>query len=285
VILSRPRGLVSTYSIVACDLEDELWGVAVQSKFLAVGSIVPWAEPHVGAIATQAYANPRYGPEGLALLREGASAEELVERLTAADDGREHRQLGVVDRNGDSASFTGRECQEWAGGRTGNCYAAQGNILVSAETVDALADTFESNAGRPLAERLLDCLDAAQAAGGDSRGQQSAALFVVQREGGYARLSDSIVDLRVDDHERPLEELRRVYELHQAMYAVTPRAEWLDVDGALREELQRRLATLGHEGTLDAAFSTWAAGENLELRVDGVERIDPVVLEHLRARS
>ncbi|HEY8235749.1 MAG TPA: DUF1028 domain-containing protein, partial [Gaiellaceae bacterium] len=162
------RRTIATYSIAACDLDADQWGVATQSKFLAVGSVVPWAEPHVGAIATQAYANPRYGPEGLSLLREGLSAEEVVQRLTAADEGRDQRQLGVVDREGRSASFTGDECLEWAGGRTGPCYAAQGNILVSAATVDAIAETFESSKGT-LAERLLDCLDAAQAAGGDRR--------------------------------------------------------------------------------------------------------------------
>src|SRR6266571_3849610 len=157
--------VVATYSIVACDLDARQWGVAVQSKFLAVGSVVPWAEPHVGAIATQSYANPRYGPEGLALLREGRSAEETVEALTAADEGRAERQVGVVDGQGRAASFTGAECHDWAGGRTGPGYAAQGNILVSGETVDALAETFESSTGRALAERLLDCLAAAQAAG------------------------------------------------------------------------------------------------------------------------
>jgi uncharacterized Ntn-hydrolase superfamily protein len=208
---------VATYSIVACDLEAGQWGVAVQSKFLGVGSVVPWAEPHVGAIATQAFANPRYGPDGLALLREGLSAEEVVERLTSADEGRAERQLGVVDATGGSASFTGEECLDWAGGRTGPCYAAQGNILVSGETVDALAETFEAGTGT-LAMQLLGCLDAAQAAGGDSRGQQSAALVVVQRDGGYAQLSDSLVDLRVEDHERPLEELRRLYDLHQEVF-------------------------------------------------------------------
>src|SRR5919202_4020345 len=168
--------VVATYSIAACDRDAGQWGVATQSKFLAVGSVVPWAEPHVGAIATQAYANPRYGPDGLALLREGLPAEEVVERLTTADGGRDHRQLGVVDREGRSASFTGSECLDWAGGRTGPCYAAQGNILVSAETVDAIAVAFEQAAAKPLIERLMDCLDAAQAAGGDRRGQQSAAL-------------------------------------------------------------------------------------------------------------
>jgi uncharacterized Ntn-hydrolase superfamily protein len=209
---------ISTYSIVACDLDAGQWGVAVQSKFLAVGSVVPWAEPAVGAIATQAFANPRYGPEGLALLRDGASAEEVVEHLTAADDGRDQRQLGVVDGEGRAATFTGGECNAWAGGRTGSGYAAQGNILVSAATVDALAETFDMTAGRPLAARLLDCLDAGQAAGGDSRGQQSAALLVVERDGGYAGLSDAVFDLRVDDHERPLEELRRLYDLHREVF-------------------------------------------------------------------
>ena len=276
---------VATYSIAACDLEAGQWGVATQSKFLAVGSVVPWAEPQVGAIATQAYANPRYGPGGLALLRDGLSAEEVVERLTAADEGREHRQLGIVDRDGDAASFTGDACMEWAGGRTGRCYAAQGNVLVSAATVDALARTFESSAGAPLAERLLACLDAAQAAGGDRRGQQAAALLVVERDGGYAQLSDELVNLRVDDHPRPLEELRRLYGLHQAIFGKTPSERWLDVDAALRAELQERLMRLGYDGDLDAAFFQWAGNENLEERVDGLERIDPVVLEELRKQS
>src|SRR5437879_5598977 len=207
--------LVATYSIAACDLETGEWGVATQSKVLAVGSVVPWAEPQVGAIATQAYANPRYGPDGLALLREGLSAEEVVERLTSADDGRDQRQLGIVDGKGRSATFTGAECLEWAGGRTGPCYAAQGNILVSAETIDAIAASFESSSG-PLAERLLDCLDAAQAAGGDRRGQQSAALLVVEKDGGYASLSDTIVELRVEDQARPLGARRRIYRLNVA---------------------------------------------------------------------
>src|SRR5919109_4448927 len=277
-------GSVATYSIVACDLEASQWGVALESKFLAVGSVVPWAEPHVGAIATQAYANPRYGPDGLALLRDGLFAGEVVERLTSADDGRDHRQLGVVDSEGRSASFTGSECNPWAGHRTGPNYAAQGNILVSAETVDAIAETFESSAGRPLAERLVDCLAAAQAAGGDSRGQQSAALLVVERNGGYGGMSDVVVDLRVDDHERPIEELARLYELHQAIFGKTPPEQWLEVDDALANELRERLARLGYDGELEEAFTRWAGNENLEERGDGIERIDPVVLEELRAR-
>src|ERR687885_466426 len=233
--MAEPR--VATYSIAACDLEARQWGVAVQSKFLAVGSVVPWAEPEAGAIATQAYANPRYGPEGLALLREGLTAEEMVERLTSADEGREHRQLGVVDPPGGSATYT-----------------------------------------------LIECLAAAQAAGGDSRGQQSSALLVVERDGGYAGLSDEVVDLRVDDHETPIEELRRLYGLNQAIFGKTPRERWIDVDEALARELRERLARLGYEGELENAFARWAGNENLEERVEGVERIDPVVLEELRSR-
>jgi uncharacterized Ntn-hydrolase superfamily protein len=274
-----------TYSIAACDLEAGQWGVATQSKFLAVGSIVTWAEPHVGAIATQSYANPRYGPEGLTLLREGLSADAVVKRLTSADEDREHRQLGIVDRDGRGATFTGSECYDWAGGRTGQGYAAQGNILVSGETVDALAETFEGSGGKPLAERLLDCLDAAQAAGGDSRGQQSSALLVVEKDGGYANLSDVLVDLRVDDNERPLEELRRLYGLHWAIFGKTPREEWVPVDEKLEAELRERLARLGYEGEPADALFRWAGNENLEERVDGAEAIDPVVLEELRRQS
>jgi uncharacterized Ntn-hydrolase superfamily protein len=278
------RPVVATYSIAACDLDAGQWGVATQSKFLAVGSVVPWAEPSVGAIATQAYANPRYGSEGLVLLREGLSAEEVVERLTSADEGREERQLGIVDAQGRSASFTGKECLDWAGGRTGPSYAAQGNILFSAETVAAIADTFEASKG-PLVERLLDSLDAGQAAGGDRRGQQSAAILVVERDGGYAGLSDTVVELRVEDHERPLQELRRLYRLHEALFGETPREEWLDVDDALGAELRERLAKLGYDGELDDAFNRWAGNVNLEERVDGTEQIDPVVLAELRELS
>ena len=280
-----PDPVVATYSIVACDLAAGQWGVAVQSKFLAVGSVVPWAEPHVGAIATQSYANPRYGPDGLALLREGRTAEEVVEALTAADEGRDERQVGVVDGAGKAATYTGTACHEWAGGRTGDGYAAQGNILVSAATVDALAATFESNSHLELAERLIECLAAAQAAGGDRRGQQSASLLVVEKDAGYAKLSDTIVDLRVDDHERPITELNRLFSLHEQLFGATPEEDWVEVDGPLRQELEERLAQLGYDGDLAGAFGDWAGAANLEERIDGVERIDPIVLEALRQAS
>jgi uncharacterized Ntn-hydrolase superfamily protein len=277
--------LIATYSIVACDLHAGQWGVGVQSKFLAVGSVVPWAEPHVGAIATQSYANPRYGPDGLALLRDGKTAAETIEALAAADDDRELRQVGVVDGAGRAASFTGSGCHDWAGGRAGDGYAAQGNILVSQETVDAMAVCFERNDGMPLAERLIEALTAAQAAGGDRRGQQSASLLVVEKDGGYAKLSDVVVDLRVDDHERPIQELRRLYGLHQALFGATPKDAWVDVDEALAAELRERLGRLGYEGELEQAFFDWAGTENLEERVDGVTRVDPVVLDALRQQS
>lgn len=269
---------VATFSLAACDLGHGQWGVAVASKFLAVGSVVPWAEPEAGAVATQSYANPRYGPDGLALLRQGLAAEEVARRLTEADDGRDDRQLGVVDAAGRAATFTGSACHAWAGGRTGDGYAAQGNILGSGETVDALAETFETTAG-PLAERLLESLAAAQAAGGDSRGQQSAALLVVQRDGGYAGLSDLLVDLRVDDHEAPIEELRRLFALHDQLFGSTPRDRWLAVDDELRAEIAGHLAALGYERLED-----WAGVANLEERVDGEDEIDPVVLAELRRR-
>jgi len=279
-----PEPLVATYSIVACDLDAGQWGVGVQSKFLAVGSVVPWAEPYVGAIATQSYANPRYGPEGLALLREGKSAQETIDILTAGDEGRDERQVGVVDGEGLPATFTGSGCHDWAGGRTGDCYAAQGNILVSQDTVNALATTFEANGHLELAERLIECLAAAQAAGGDRRGQQSASLLVVEKDSGYAKLSDTVVDLRVDDHERPIGELRRIFALHRELFGTTPPEDWVDVDSALADEVRERLAELGFEGELGGAFGDWAGSANLEERVNGVERIDPVVLEELRAR-
>ena len=280
-----PDPVVATYSIVACDLAAGQWGVAVQSKFLAVGSVVPWAEPQVGAIATQSYANPRYGPDGLALLREGRSAQEVVEALTSADAESAQRQVGVVDSSGGAATFSGDACHDWAGGRTGDCYAAQGNILVSSATVDALAVTFESNAHLELAQRLIECLAAAQAAGGDRRGQQSASLLVVEKDAGYAKLSDTVVDLRVDDHERPIAELRRLFTLHQELFGATPQEDWVDVDDAVADELRTRLQKLGHNGDLEKAFTDWAGAANLEERVEGVRRVDPIVLEALRRAS
>lgn len=274
-----------TYSIVACDLEAREWGVAVQSKFLAVGAAVPFASAEVGAVATQALANVAYGPAGLALLARGQGAEEVVAELTAADDGRDDRQLGVVDARGGSATFTGSACVDWAGGVAGPCFAAQGNILVSHATVDALAASFLASAGSPLVERLIASLAAAQAAGGDRRGQQSAAVLVVREGGGYGGLSDRLVDLRVDEHPAPIDELERIYAIHRTLFGETPRDQWLEVDEVLRAEIERRLAALGYRAPTTAeAFTTWGDIENLEERIDGFARIDPVVLDELRRR-
>jgi uncharacterized Ntn-hydrolase superfamily protein len=209
----------------------------------------------------------------------------VAARLTGPDEQRDLRQLGVVDAAGRAASFTGSGCLDWAGGRTGPGYAAQGNLLVSAATVDALSETFERTAGgEPLAERLLASLVAAQAAGGDKRGQQSAALYVVEKGGGYDGC-DVLVDLRVDDHPTPIAELERLYGLHQLYFGATPAEEWLPVDEDLAAELRDRLAGLGYgSGDLQVDLGCWAGVENLEERVDGIERIDPVVLEELRKR-
>ena len=275
------RTPVATYSIVACDLVSGQWGVATQSKFLAVGSVVPWAEPQ-SARSRRSRTPTRSTARTASRCCGRASAPT---RSRAADRSRRRTRAAATRRRrraGRAATFTGSECHDWAGGRTGEGYAAQGNILVSAETVDALAETFESSAGSSLAERLLDCLDAAQAAGGDRRGQQSAALLVVEKDAGYAQLSDVVLDLRVDDHERPLEELRRIYGLHDALFGRTPKEQWFDVDDALRADLTDRLARLGYDGPLEEALPAWAGTENYEMRVDGVERIDPVVLEALR---
>jgi uncharacterized Ntn-hydrolase superfamily protein len=272
-----------TYSIVACDLEAREWGIAVQSKFVAVGAAVPFAAAEIGVIATQALANVAYGPDGLALLRQGRSASETVAALVAADDGRADRQVGVVDAQGSSATYTGGACLDWAGGIAGPCFAAQGNILVSAATVEALARTFRETAGRRLSERLLACLTAAQDAGGDRRGQQSAALVVVREAGGYGGRSDRLIDLRVDEHTSPIAELARVFAIHDLLFGETPRPQWIDVDGPLLDEIAARLSALGYDGKpLLGVFNDWVGTENLEERADGLSQIDPVVLAALR---
>jgi uncharacterized Ntn-hydrolase superfamily protein len=272
-----------TYSIVACDLEAREWGIAVQSKFVAVGAAVPFAAAEIGAIATQALANVAYGPDGLALLRQGRSASETVAALVAADEGRADRQVGVVDARGGSETYTGAACLDWAGGIAGPCFAAQGNILVSAATVEALARTFRESAGKRLSERLLACLTAAQDAGGDRRGQQSAALMVVREAGGYGGRSDRLIDLRVDEHTTPIVELARVFAIHDLLFGETPRAQWIDVDGPLLDEIAARLLALGYDrAPVLGAFNAWVGTENLEERADGLVQIDPVVLAALR---
>jgi uncharacterized Ntn-hydrolase superfamily protein len=272
----------STFSIAACDLERREWGVAVASRFLAIGALSAWAQPEVGAVATQSWIKASYGADGLRLLAEGASAPEALERLVADDDDREQRQVGIVDREGRTATYTGSGCVDWAGDRRGPGYAAQGNMLVSGETLSALAETFEADSAAPLAERLLAALAAGQAAGGDRRGRQAAALRVVRQGGGYGG-ADVLVDLRVDDHAEPVRELQRLFGLHQLYFGSTPEDEWLTVDGELERELRARLDARGYRsGDLAADLETWAGVENLEERVKGAGRIDPVVLAELR---
>jgi len=222
--------IVSTFSIVAFDPETGDLGVAVQSKFFAVGRVVPFAAAGVGAVATQSYANTTYGPRGLEMLRDGRSPAAVVEALLADDDGRAQRQVGIVDATGSAANFTGDACLSWAGGRSGANYAAQGNILAGPQVVDAMASTFESADG-DLASRLLVALAAGQAAGGDARGRQSAALLVVREGAGYGGYDDRYIDLRVEDHERPIEELSRLLDIHHGREADDRARRLLDTAG------------------------------------------------------
>jgi uncharacterized Ntn-hydrolase superfamily protein len=278
---------VATFSIVAFDPETEALGVAVQSKFLAVGSIVPWARAGAGAVATQAMANLNYGPRGLDLMSRGRSAQETVEVLISSDDDREHRQLGVVDARGRASTFTGGECFEWAGGVTGEHYAAQGNILVGRETVEAMAKTFEATAG-DLSGRLLAALDAGQAAGGDSRGKQSAALLVVREGGGYGGDNDRLLDLRVDDHPEPIRELIRLRSLHTLYFGETE--DVVEVDGDVRQVVAASLQRLGYleEGADDEALldalSAFIRTENFEEREQERGYLDRAVLEFMKEK-
>lgn len=209
---------VATFSIVGYDAETGQLGIAVQSKFFAVGAVVPWAEAGVGAIATQSWANTTYGPNGLKLLKSGLSAEQTLERLIADDPGHATRQVGIVDAKGNVANYTGDECNEWAGAVSGEHYTAQGNILAGEDVVKAMGKAFEETEGE-LADKLMAALFAGQDKGGDTRGQQSAALLVVQAGRGHGGFNDRYIDLRIDDAEEPIEELQRLLELHKALFA------------------------------------------------------------------
>lgn len=241
---SRLPELHVTYSIVALDPATGDLGVAVQSKFLAVGAVVPWARAGVGAIATQSFANVRYGLDGLALLEGGASASDALNRLVANDPLRSQRQAGIVDASGGSASHTGDECFAWAGGRTGPGYAAQGNILAGAAVVDGLVDTLLAG-GRPFPELLVACLAAADEAGGDRRGRESAALYIVREAGGYGGGNDRWVDLRVDHSDDPIGDLGRLLDL-QRLYLDRPAVDQLlPITDELAAELRRRMTSIG----------------------------------------
>ena len=283
--------IVATFSIIGFDPETDSLGVAVQSKFLAVGSVVPWASAGVGAVATQAMANYNYGPHGLELMARGKTAGETVEGLTFADEDREHRQVGVVDARGRAATFTGSECFEWAGGVTGEYYAAQGNILVGGETVEAMARTYTETQGE-LATRLLSALDAGQSAGGDSRGKQSAALLVVRKGGGYGGDNDRAVDLRVDDHPDPIKELMRIRDLHTLYFGETRPEDVVVVDGAVLREVADALRRSGYvqdqdieDDDLFDALSAYIRTENFEEREQRRGYLDRAVLEYMKGQS
>ena len=210
---------VATFSIIGSDPDTGELGVAVQSKFVAVGAVVPWARAGIGAVATQSFANVNYGHEGLDLLKKGKSPKEVIKLLTEADSAKDYRQVGVLNADGDSANFTGKKCMQWAGGMSGKNFTVQGNILANKNVITEMAMSFTQSEGKaPLAQRLIDALKAGQAAGGDKRGRQSAALLVVKGDWGYGGNNDRFRDLRVDEHETPIRELQRVYEKHIKLF-------------------------------------------------------------------
>lgn len=284
---------VNTFSIVGFDPRTGDLGIAVQSKFLAVGAVVPWARAGVGAVATQSWANTAYGPRGLDLLAAGKTPDEAMKILTDGDERASQRQVGIVDAAGRSATFTGGDCHAWAGGIAGPNFAAQGNILVGEATISAMAEEFLRASG-PLWDRLVAALAAGQRAGGDRRGQQSAALLVVREAGGYGGFNDRLIDLRVDDHSRPIEELARLLEIHALLFLPPDPADLLPIDAALARELQERLTRTGdYHGDLTGAYDTathaalegYAGRENLEERLQADARIDRKLLEYLRRQA
>ncbi|MBI5666643.1 MAG: DUF1028 domain-containing protein [Chloroflexi bacterium] len=285
----------STFSIVAYDPAEPAWGVAVASKFLAVGAVVPWARAGAGAVATQSYARVSFGPDGLALMEQGRSAADTLQTLLAADPEREQRQVGLVDANGGAAAHTGSACHEWAGHRVGEGFTCQGNILAGARVVEAMAEVYQAASGQ-LAERLLAALLAGDDAGGDRRGKQSAAVLVARPNGGYGGDNDRYLDLRVDDHPDPVPELRRLVGVHGLFFQPPRPEDQMPITDELAREIQSWLVRLGYlrqdvSGVWDEAskkaFWELVGVENLEERwnLDGnTDMIDRVALEYLRER-
>lgn len=283
----------STFSIVACDPHAPAWGVAVASKFPAVGAVVPWAAAGAGAVATQSYANTSYGPRGLDLMRSGRTAEEALEALLAEDPGREQRQAGLVDSRGFPATFTGKECYPWAGGTTGEHFAAQGNILAGPQVIGAMAEAFAGAAG-DLPDRLMAALTAGDRAGGDRRGRQSAALRVMRAGAGYGGFNDVWIDYRVDDHPDPVPRLAELLELHRLYFDKSPAEDEVPVTGEVAAALQAMMRRLGYfkgepNGAYDeatkAALREFVGNENFEDRTDFERgRIDRPVLVHLQRK-
>ncbi|UFU00844.1 DUF1028 domain-containing protein [Radiobacillus kanasensis] len=288
--MKKKKEIVATYSIVGFDPETGELGVAVQSKFIGVGSVVPWAKAGVGAVATQAFANPAYGPDGLKLMEEGKTPAEAIEILTSTDKDKEERQVGMVDAKGNAATFTGSNCYDWAGGVSGENFAAQGNILVNKETVTDMAEAFQKTKGS-LAERLLSGLSAAQNAGGDSRGKQSSAIYIVKEKGGYGGLNDVFIDLRVDDHPEPIKELIRLYNLQQLYFGETKEENIQSVEGEVRERLVQGLVKWGYLNSMDVedtelfdVFTRFLHTENFEERELEQGKLDLEVLQFIESK-
>jgi uncharacterized Ntn-hydrolase superfamily protein len=272
-----------TFSIVAFDRDTASCGVAVASKCLAVGHAVPWGGADAGAVATQALANLSYGPDGVALLREGRSAAEVVGQLTGPDPLVAQRQLGIVDTAGSAANFTGPGCLPWAGGIVDGEVAVQGNILAGPQVVESMLAAYRGSEGQTFVQRLVRTLEAGEAAGGDRRGRQSAGVRVWREGAAYGGGLDVAVDLRVDDHAEPVEELGRLVELHNLYFCRPEPGTLIDLDEELRREVTAALEGLGYQPKdgFDEAFATWVGTENFEER-DVPGKIDPLVLEHLR---
>ncbi len=275
-----------TFSIVAWDQGEREWGVAVASKFLAAGSVVSWARAGVGAIATQAYANVTYGPRGLDLLA-AETADKVVAELTGSDPESAQRQLGVVDRNGQAAAFTGAECFDWAGSKIGDGYTCQGNILTGPEVVENMAAAFESTSG-DLAARLLMAMSAGDTVGGDRRGKQSAAMLITREGGGYLGGTDVALDLRVDDHPEPVAELGRVIEVHRLLFPNPRDLDFVDINDSLAGRMALALSAAGFETNSPAydeplrkALFSWMGNENLEMRWSDDPVVDSTVLSLL----
>jgi uncharacterized Ntn-hydrolase superfamily protein len=281
---------LSTFSIVACDLDERAWGVAVASKFPAVGAVVPWAQADAGAVATQAFANTSFGPRGLALMSSGLSAEQALSRLLNNDEDRAQRQVGMVDAQGNAVTFTGTECFEWAGGRTGLCYAIQGNILAGEHVIREMERAFLEAEGA-FPSRLYAALLAGDRSGGDRRGRQSAAMYVAKPGGGYGGTTDRWIDYRVDDHEDPVPRLGELLEMHELYFGESDKNDRVPLKGEPLEQLQAILLRLGYlEGKADGkydeltktALRTFTGNENFEERCDlEAGWVDRPVLEYL----
>jgi len=273
-----------TFSIVACDLKEKTWGIAVASKFPAVGAVVPWARADAGAVATQSFANTSFGPRGLEMMAEGLSADETLAKLLLDDPDRELRQVGLVDVHGKAATFTGHGCFPWAGGVTGKGYAIQGNILAGSKVVPAMEKKFLSTKG-DLPTRLYAALLAGDRAGGDKRGRQSAAIYVVKPKGGYGGFVDRWIDYRVDDHENPVPRLGELLELHQLYFGQSPESERVMLKGKVLEQVSAILKQEGYlkkTTTFQSAFKEFIGNENFEERADTTAQwLDKPVLKYI----